>query len=519
MPNKPDHMKQVEVEATDVVRLVLQFLEENKLTKSLEMLQAESQVALNTVENLDALVNDVMHGHWDLVLSAVSMLQLPQRLLADLYEQIVIELIEKHELNAAGQLLRSAAPMLAMKVEEPARHARLEMLMPRTHFDAREIYPDGSVRESRRSAISEALRNEVSVVPPSRLLALLGQALKWQQHQGQLPADAKFDVFRGAAAEPITEKETDIFSPGPTIRFGNNSHAECASFSPDGQFLTSGSVDGFVEVWNFEKGKLRKDLSYQAQDQMMMHEEAVLALGWSRDSELLASGSRDGMIKVWRICTGRCVRRFPQPHQEGVTCVGFSHEGTQIISGSFDATIRVHGIKSGKLLKEMRGHTSYVNDCGFSPDGARLVSCSSDGTVRVWDAKTSDCLHEWRLPQSRGSEVSVNCVRFLPGTVDQLVVCNRSPTLYITTLTGELIRPLSSGKREGGDFIQCTISRTGCFIHCVAEDSYLYSFDTSSGKLQHLQRVHDKDPIGLCLHPHRNILATWSNDGILKLWK
>ncbi|GFH15778.1 uncharacterized protein HaLaN_12072, partial [Haematococcus lacustris] len=45
------------------------------------------------------------------------------------------------------------------------------------------------------------------------------------------------------------------------------------------------------------------------------------------------------------------------------------------------------------MLKEFRGHSSYINDAIWSMDGCQVISASSDATVRVWDAKSCECLH------------------------------------------------------------------------------------------------------------------------------
>lgn len=45
-------------------------------------------------------------------------------------------------------------------------------------------------------------------------------------------------------------------------------------------------------MWDHLTGRLKSDLPYQAAEQFMLHDSAVLALAFSRDSELLATGDQ-----------------------------------------------------------------------------------------------------------------------------------------------------------------------------------------------------------------------------------
>lgn len=279
----------------------------------------------------------------------------PYRTQASLYEQVVLELLEAGERDLAKSILRSSEPLVALKSSHLERYMKLEHFCQRPVFNPSDAYEMGSSKELRRQEIAESLICEVSVVPPSRLLALLGQALKYQQTQDLIPAGVPFDLFRNArkAAKKDAE-EKNPKRPAGDIRSRSQAKVDSLVFSPDGQSLVTGGSEGIVEAWDVDTGKLRQDLEYQNKGDFMNLEDTVLCSAFSRDGDQIATGSKGGQIKVFKLSTGACVRHFSQAHPQGITSLSFSRDGTQLLSASYDQTARIHGMKSGKALKEFR---------------------------------------------------------------------------------------------------------------------------------------------------------------------
>ena len=214
------------VDAGQIVQLMLQFMKENGLVTSMKALQDETGVYLNTVDDPSLLEKRILAGKWDLVLQVrhavhvgpsqlltrvglqeVSTLSLPTEVLMSLYEQVVLEMLELREMDTARSLLRNTAPMVHMKRADPercvacsvngrtatppsrpffsrhsARYVSLDNWLNRGTFDAKIAYAAGASKQSRRADIAKAVMGEIVVVAPSRLLSIVGQAVKWQQH-------------------------------------------------------------------------------------------------------------------------------------------------------------------------------------------------------------------------------------------------------------------------------------------------------------------------------------------------
>lgn len=467
---------------------------------------------------MESLVSDITNGRWDVVLPMTSHLQLPKDKLEDLYELVVLEMIELHEVDTARAILRQTQIFQKMKVETPDRFSKLDRFCNQAGYEVSDLYGEIS-RDKRRGRIAHSISQEVCVVPPSRLMDLIGQALKYQQSQGLIPTGSSFDLFKGVVQSHRDEVETYPNALQTEIRVPKECHHECAKFTPDGQMLVTGSVDGMIECWDFTIGKIRDDLRYQVEENFMFHESAVLCLNFTRDGELLASGANNGEMKIWRLRSGQCLRKFNSAHSAGITSVQFSNDGSQVLSASFDHLIKIHGLKSGKVLKEFRGHSSFVNCAIFSVDGSQVFSCSSDCTVRIWDTKRAETLMLFTPPHNQTIEPALLSIHLNPKASDQLILAPRSSTLLLVNIYGELLKTLQVESKEANDFLSLLISPRGEWYFALSEDSKIYCFSSESSKIEHVLEVHKKGAIGFCHHPHRNLIATFNSEGETKIWK
>lgn len=356
-------------------------------------------------------------------------------------------------------------------------------------------------------------------------MSIISSALKWEEHCGNLAGNSSYDLLHGQVpAETVAPTSLDKFPKTcyKSVKLPTGSHAECAGFTPNGAYFIVGTADGFLEVWNPLEGTLRTDLPYQTgENDLMTMKHAITCISFSSDSELMACGTIEGEVGVWKLSTGKLIKSFSNVHQNGVTSVSFCADQQSLLTTGFDNNVHILGMKSGRILKELRGHTSYVN-CAIWLDESTVLSGSHDGTVKIWDLHKLECLNT-AIPKEEKvlSPPPIKSVSHLFST--------ENDTFYLVTTQSSKLHLFSILKR---DFVQIIPTKLKSEVHLInsivrkglifslTTDGHLFTiksedFNASAGS----EKVSQVEPIGFALHPNLNILVTFDVSGEVKFWR
>ena len=286
-----------------------------------------------------------------------------------------------------------------------------------------------------------------------------------------------------------------------TIREKNRIHAHqdwvlSACYSPDGQYLASGSDDGTLRLWN-TRGKLLQVFTG--------HQGSVLDVAFSHNSQLLASAGDDFTIRIWDVC-GECLHIL-SGHTGSVNSLAFSPTHKLIASASNDHTIKLW-THDGQWLKTLEGHLDWVRSVAFSHDGQHLVSAAEDGTLCLWNA-------EGELLRAMSSHAGW-ILKAVFSSDDQHIASGGDDHLIkLWNLDGELVQYFEGHQNWVRDLC---FSPDGQQLMSTSDDQNIYVWDLQ-GRIVDTFKGHRGSVLSLDVNPQGTQLVSTSDDNTIRLWQ
>ncbi|KAK9898308.1 WD40 repeat-like protein [Cystobasidium minutum MCA 4210] len=191
------------------------------------------------------------------------------------------------------------------------------------------------------------------------------------------------------------------------------------SQSPEAVNVASSGADFNIQLWNLagleskgEDKKPSKPLST-----LSGHSHRVVKVAFHPSGRYLSSASYDGTWRLWDVETSKELL-LQEGHSKEVYSVAFQPtDGSLMASGGLDAIGRVWDLRSGRSVMVLDGHIRDILSIDWSEaTGYQLATGSNDDTIKIWDMRMLKCLYT--IPGHKSSVSDVKFFKAEPGMLD-----------------------------------------------------------------------------------------------------
>jgi WD40 repeat protein len=214
-----------------------------------------------------------------------------------------------------------------------------------------------------------------------------------------------------------------------------------AEFSHGGKLVVTASLDSSVRIWDADSGQARMTLDEHTAGPLGGHQRPVNCAVFTPNDQYVLTGSEDGTVRQWNLATMRVDRVIPASTR-AITRLVLASGGQRLITVSRSGEGAIWELaEPAEPTHRLLGHTGEILDVCLSPDEAWIVTASADNSARIWDAKTGANVLSLAGHASEVTAVAVLAdgpgLRVLTGSSDQSAklwaIGGLSPSLGDTT--------------------------------------------------------------------------------------
>ncbi|KXH38299.1 hypothetical protein CSAL01_00175 [Colletotrichum salicis] len=176
------------------------------------------------------------------------------------------------------------------------------------------------------------------------------------------------------------------------------------AYSPNGQWLVSGSRDGTVKLWNANSGNCLHTIGGHGEEYSDYSDyyarrapAGVRSVSFSADGLSFVSGSWNGVVKVWSTVTGECLRVLEVHSSEALAMeissdcrvIAFACSDSIIVAWKIDTETPLCILKASCFSR--RGARRHVTSMAVTADGLWLASTTwGNNTTEIWNTSTGE---------------------------------------------------------------------------------------------------------------------------------